>query len=78
MRQQVTCPNCQGTARLMPVLSEIGLADYYRCETCGAVSLTPKDGQAVLLEFSPSYARTARPAVVVARVGTPGHRHDGV
>jgi len=54
----VTCPNCQGTATLMPVLSDISDVDFYQCGTCKTVSLTPKaaSGPAVPFVLTPADA----------------------
>jgi hypothetical protein len=36
------CPHCQGPTKLLSVLSDISLLDYYVCEVCGNVLELPK------------------------------------
>ena len=51
MSQQVICPSCQGAAKRMPVLSDISAVDFFQCEDCRMVSLTPKDGSGPAVPF---------------------------
>jgi hypothetical protein len=58
---EVTCPSCQSTAQRMPVVSDISLFDFYQCENCRMISLTPKNGSgpAQPLKLAPVQAETA-------------------
>ncbi len=42
--EYVECPRCMGIARRMPVLSSVNHTDdFYQCDSCRQVLLTPKD-----------------------------------
>lgn len=58
MVSHVTCPSCQGSAAHMPVLSSIGFVDYYQCQSCGAVSHTPKEATGTEESLAPDPAET--------------------
>ena len=36
------CPHCQGPTKLLSVLSDISVVDYYVCEVCDHVLERPK------------------------------------
>jgi hypothetical protein len=36
------CPHCQGPTKLLSVLSDISVVDYYVCEVCDLVLERPK------------------------------------
>ena len=42
MPAPVQCPDCQRPVERMPVLSEIGLVDYYRCGSCRGIYMVAK------------------------------------
>lgn len=40
----IECPECMGAARRMPILSSVNSTDdYFQCEDCRQVLLSPKD-----------------------------------
>ena len=43
-----SCPNCQGSTKLLSILSDISVADYYVCEVCTTVLERPKGTVGVL------------------------------
>ena len=42
------CPHCQGPTKLLSVLSDISVVDYYVCEVCDHVLERPKGSMGTL------------------------------
>jgi len=43
-----SCPHCQGPTKLLSVLSDISVMDYYVCEVCSHVLELPKGATGTL------------------------------
>ena len=66
MPAAVQCPACRGPVERMPVLSEIGLVDYYRCGACRRIYMAAKGATSPMaLPILP--ARTEQPSMRDAR-----------
>ena len=63
MPVSVLCPDCQRPVERMPVLSEIGFMDYYRCGACSHIYMVAKGAASpVTLPVLPEW-RKRQPAM---------------
>ena len=54
-----SCPHCQGSTKLLSVLSDISVVDYYVCEVCSHVLELPKGAIGTLQPLASQPAPTS-------------------